>query len=120
MSCSVPGCTNYSEKTRKVVSTVSYHQLPLDDAQGTKAWLARIRRVDMPTLENFYVCSEHFSPECFEIDLRAQLTGQKCKRHLKDGTVPSVFPYAYGPKAKQPRLSTEKRLERQRHQQVST
>jgi len=117
VSCSVPGCTNYSEKTKKAGSTVSYHRLPLDDVQQTKAWLARIRRVDMPPLEYCYVCSEHFLPECFEIDLRAQLTGQKCKRHLKDGT---VFLYAYGPEAKQPRLSTEKRLEQQRHQQVST
>jgi len=101
-------------------SAVSYHQLPLDDMQRMKAWLATIRRVDMPPLENFYICSEHLSPECFETDLRAQLTGQKCKRHLKDGTVPSVFLYAYGPEAKQPRLSTEKRLEQQRHQQAST
>jgi len=118
VSCSVPGCTNYSEKTKKAGSTVSYHQLPLDDANEGMA--GEDKRVEMPPLENFYVCSEHFSPECFEIDLRAQLTGQKCKRHLKDGTVPSVFPYAYGPEAKQPRLSTERPLERQRHQQVST
>ena len=72
----------------------------------------------MPPLENCYVCSDHFQPSCFETDLRAQsLTGEKAKRSLKDDAIPSWF--SYGPEAKKPRLSSERRLQRQRHQEVS-
>ena len=120
VGCVVPGCNNHSQKTKKRGDKVSYHQFPLEDPQRTKAWLARIRRSNMPQLEYSHVCSEHFLPECFEIDLRSQLTGQKRKRHLKDDAIPSVFKYAHDSGAKQPRLSSEKRLERQRHHQVST
>ena len=71
----------------------------------------------MPPLENCYVCSDHFQPSCFETDLRAQLTEEKAKRSLKDDAIPSLF--SYGPEAKKPRLSSERRLQRQRHQEVS-
>ena len=114
VSCIVPGCKNYSEKTGK---TVSYHKIPKD--HRTNAWLKRIRRLDMPPLENCHVCSDHFLPSCFEIDFRAQLMGQKGKADLKDDAIPSVFSYSYGPKPKMPRLSSELRLQEQRHREVS-
>ena len=37
----------------------------------------------MPPVQYSYVCSAHFSPSCFEFDLRSQITGQKFKRRLK-------------------------------------
>ena len=95
VSCIVPGCKNYSEKTGK---TVSYHKIPKD--HRTDAWRKRIRRLDMPPLENCHVCSDHFLPSCFEVDFRAQLMGQKGKADLKDDAIPSVFSYSYGPKPK--------------------
>ena len=62
----------------------------------------------MPPLENCYVCSEHFSTESFEVNLRAQITGSKCKRRLKEDAIPSEF--CFRPPAKRPRLSSENRL----------
>ena len=45
--------------------------------------------------------------------------GQKGKADLKDDAIPSVFSYSYGPKPKMPRLSSELRLQEQRHREVS-
>ena len=71
----------------------------------------------MPPLDNCYVCSEHFSAESFEVNLRAQITGEKCKRRLKEDAVPSEF--CFRPPAKRPRLSSENRLRRRSHEEVS-
>ena len=64
------------------------------------------------------VCSEHFLPSCFEIDFRAQLMGEKVRKHLRDDAIPSLF--KYGPEPKKARLSSESRLQKQNHKQVST
>ena len=112
VNCCVPGCVNYSAKS----NGISYHKLPRD-TQRRKAWLERIRRNNMPPLENCYVCSEHFSAESFEVNLRAQITGSKCKRRLKEDAIPSEF--CFRPPGKRPRLSSENRLRRRSHEEVS-
>lgn len=112
VNCCVPGCTNYSAKT----VDVSYHKIP-SDKQRRKAWLDRIRRSNMPQVQYSYVCSDHFLPSCFELDHRSKLTTQKCKRRLKEDAIPSEFKYS--PEAKKPRLSSENRQDRRRHQEVS-
>ena len=43
----------------------------------------------MPPMQYSYVCSDHFLPRCFEVNIRSQITGQKCKRRLKEEAVPS-------------------------------
>ena len=78
VNCCVPGCTNYSAKTEDV----SYHRIPLDKQQR-KAWLDIIQRSNMPQVQYSYVCSAHFLPSCYELNLRSQITTQKCKRRLK-------------------------------------
>ncbi|XP_068716256.1 uncharacterized protein [Montipora foliosa] len=72
----------------------------------------------MPPLENCYVCSEHFSAESFEVNLRAQITGVKCKRRLKEDAIPTEF--CFRPPAKRPRLSSENRLRRRSHEEAVT
>ena len=99
VSCVVPGCNNYSAKTKTAGDSV--------------------RRKNLPSLENCHVCREHFLPRFFESDLRAQLTGQTGKQSLRADAIPSVFKYRHGPEEKIPRLSSERRLERQRHEEVS-
>jgi len=49
--------------------------------------------------------------------MRAKITGQKCKRRLREDAVPSEFDYDH--EAKKPRLSSENRLEQRRHEEVS-
>ena len=71
----------------------------------------------MPPVENCYVCSEHFSAESFEVNLRAQITGVKYKRRLKEDAIPSEFCFRLP--AKRPKLSSENRLRRRSHEEVS-
>ena len=72
----------------------------------------------LPALENSHVCSEHFLPSCFRMDFRAQLMGEKVRKKLRDDAIPSLF--KYGPEPKKARLSSESRLQKQNHKQVST
>ena len=112
VNCCVPVCVNYSAKS----NGISYHKLPRD-TQRRKAWLERIRRTNVPPLENSYVCSEQFSAESFEVNLRAQITRVKCKRRLKEDAIPTEF--CFRPPAKRPRLSSENRLRRRSLEEVS-
>ena len=110
--CCVPGCINHSSKT----SNISYHRIPNDKALQ-KPWLARIGRDNLPSLQNFYACSENFTHDCFESYLKAQLMPElKVKRRRKRHGIPSVF--SFGPEPKKPRISSENRESRQRVQEL--
>ena len=65
--CMVPGCTNCSKKTKG--SDISYHRLP-NDQQMRRTWLRRVRRDNLPKANSCYVCSVHFTPDCFEGSLK--------------------------------------------------
>ena len=56
----VPGCTNYSAKSKEV--GISYHKIPKEKSLR-KAWIARLRRDNLPPPENCYVCSDHFTED---------------------------------------------------------
>ena len=112
VNCGVPGCVNYSAKS----NGISYHKLPRD-TQRRKSWLERIRRTKVPPFENYYVCSEHISAESFEVNLRAQITGVKCKRRLKEDAIPTEF--CFRPPGKRPTLSSENHLRRRSREDVS-
>lgn len=63
------------------------------------------------------MCSEHFTDDCLESDLKAQLMPElKVKRRLKCDAIPSVF--SFGPESKKPRISSENRESQQRAQQL--
>ena len=98
------------------MSNISYHCIP-NDKGLQKAWLERIRRDNLPPLQNCYVCSEHFTYDCFETDLKAQLMPElKVKRRLNRDAIPSVF--SFGPEPKKPRISSENRESRQRAEEL--
>ncbi|KAK3713125.1 hypothetical protein QZH41_017045 [Actinostola sp. cb2023] len=71
----------------------------------------------MPPLENTYVCSEHFTEDCFDSLKESLLPNEKLKRRLKLDAVPSVFPHS---NPKRPRQSSEKRAERQHRKELTT
>lgn len=110
--CCVPECINHSSKT----SNISYHRIPTDKGLQ-KAWIARIRRDNLPPLQNCYVCSAHFTDDCFEKDLRAQLLPeQTVKRRLKRDAIPSVFSFCSEPK--KARLSSVTRENRRQAEEL--
>ena len=92
-ACSVSGCNNRSEKTR--LRGVRFHILPVKKPLVAKQWLDQIRRdkrFGLPKPKYVYVCSEHFTQDCFETEYRFQLLGGSTHiRSLKTGSVPTIF-----------------------------
>ena len=114
VNCCVPECTNHSTKTK----SVSYHKIPTDQALQ-KAWIARIKRENLPPVKNCYVCSEHFEDSCFEVNLMEKLSGMKRKRKLKSDAVPSIFNFSSSTKPAKRRATSENRIKRKQHQEVA-
>jgi len=108
--CAAFGCNSDSRYN----TSVSYHCFPSDKALQDQ-WLARISRADLVVTKHSRLCSLHFTPDDYERDLRAELTGRKRKRDLKTGVIPSIFSHR---PAKKPRTSSEKRLEEKARQEV--
>lgn len=113
VNCCVPGCTNYSQKTK---GQVSYHRFP-EDNKLRRAWINRIRRENLPPLENCYVCSKHFLPEELESDLKEELTGRKSKPRLKRNAIPSKFDFV---SQKKPRPASVNRSLKQSQSEVGS
>ena len=81
------------------------------------AYCQLIRRDNLPPLQNCYVCSEHFTDDCFETDLKSQLMPElKIKRCLKRNGTPSVF--SFGPEPKKPRITSENHESWQRAEEL--
>ena len=85
-SCIAGGCTNTHRQG------VSLFRFPSDD-RLRKKWTRQIQRTRAkwkgPTPYS-YVCSKHFTEDCFE-PLSGKL-GIQMKKMLKPGAVPTVFP----------------------------
>ena len=113
--CFAVDCRNDSNKTKGI----SYHRFPKDPTL-CKEWLAKISRKNGNILltKDSVVCSEHFTPDCFQRNLRAELVGAKYKATLKPGSVPTIF--SHRPPPKKPRLSSEKRTKEQEKKEVRT
>ncbi|RMX42713.1 hypothetical protein pdam_00025733, partial [Pocillopora damicornis] len=102
--CAAFDCNNDSRYT----TGISYHCFPRDEALRSQ-WLAKISRADLVVSKNSRLCSEHFTPDCYERDLKAEILGLKPRSTLKPGAIPTVF--SHRRPSKRPRLSSEKRSE---------
>lgn len=111
--CAAFGCNNDS---RSPPPGVSYFRFPRDD-YFREQWLRKISRADLVLTKHSRLCSEHFTPDCFERDLKAELLGLKPQVSLKPDAVPSIFSHRPPPTEK-PRLSSEKRLEEKAKKEV--
>ena len=97
--CTVPLCTNGSRKTKE--TGISYHRLP--NGPLTSVWLRNLRRENPRERANAYVCSAHFTPDCFEPNIEL-IPGFKKRKMLKPSAVPIIFAFPTKPKkAKQGR-----------------
>ena len=116
--CSAPGCSNRSNKDPE--KRLSFHRLPYRNKKLAKKWLEQIRRAErfMTTkLENVYVCSNHFTEDCFELSYRDEMLAEKTrKRRLKQDAVPKIFQRKVPLK---PRISSERRIAHKEREEVS-
>ena len=84
----VPKCTNGWQKTKG--TDITYHRLP--SAPLAKVGLRNIRRENQRNRSNSFICSVHFTPDCF--DAATEICGRKKPRTLKSSTIPTLFAFA--------------------------
>jgi len=87
--CIVPGCRNTEKDTRD--KNIHFHRLPISKPHLLMEWMAMIKS-RKPTISKYSrICSIHFSPDCFERDMRSELLGTKPIHRLKEHAVPTIF-----------------------------
>ena len=101
--CVAFDCNNDSRYT----TGISYHCFS-SDPSIREQWLAKISRADLVISKHSRLCSVHFTPDCYERDLKAELLGSKPKAILKPDAIPSLF--SHRPPPKKARLSSERRF----------
>jgi hypothetical protein len=85
--CMVPKCTNGWKKTKG--SDITYHRVPSGPTKSI--WLRNIRRDNPRKLNNSFVCSVHFTPDCFIP--ATEICGRKKPKMLKPTAIPTLFEY---------------------------
>ena len=84
--CIAYGCVHRGNKPE--CSKLSWHSFPTDNAiKLLRTWLLKMKRKDPPVSKHFYLCSQHFSEDCF-----MHCVGGK--RYLKSGSVPTRFSFS--------------------------
>lgn len=84
--CTVAVCTNSHSKTKQ--DGVIYHSFPRDPEMRSK-WVRLCGRKGKWNPDSCSICSEHFLPEDYERDLKAELLNLPSKKKLKISAVPS-------------------------------
>ncbi|XP_022801223.1 THAP domain-containing protein 5-like isoform X2 [Stylophora pistillata] len=96
-----------------------YQRLPIEDKQLLQRWLVNLKRTTLPSrLDRSYVCSDHFEPECFGRDIRAELMGKRPKPPLLKGSVPTLFSYNNFKSKIKKRVVSEERKKRKEKEEV--
>ena len=110
--CAVPLCTNGRRKTKG--SDISYHRLPSGPLRDV--WLRNLRRANLRDHGYTYVCSTHFTPDCFETNT-GLIPGFKKRKILKPQAVPTIFSFPTKSNVNKPRLTSIRQI-RNREQKV--
>lgn len=86
--CFVSNCTNYYGKTRGK-EKVMYHIFPTKHELAAKWSILCGYKKDFKAPPYARVCSEHFSPNCYQRDLQHELLGLPLRKKLKAEAVPN-------------------------------
>ncbi|XP_068086367.1 THAP domain-containing protein 1-like [Anabrus simplex] len=86
ISCCAYGCSNRMKKKsdESGSTTVHFHRFPFKRPEILKKWTAAVRRKNWEPTRYSYLCSEHFSEECYKPGK------SKDKPLLKDDAVPNI------------------------------
>ena len=109
----VPNCTNGYRKMKG--TNISYHRLPTNHMKNV--WLQKIQRDNPRDTKHSFVCSEHFTPNCYVSSLAETLCGQMGRKLLKADAVPTIFKHTENaPKTKARATSERRRKTQERHE----
>ncbi|XP_072233956.1 uncharacterized protein [Leuresthes tenuis] len=83
--CAVKFCRNRGgTSSRQDNKRISFYPFPLQDKPRLQKWVDNMRREEWTPSRHQYLCSEHFTEECF--DIRWGI------RYLKNTAIPTIFP----------------------------
>ncbi|XP_068572907.1 THAP domain-containing protein 5-like [Cebidichthys violaceus] len=83
--CAVKVCRNRGgAATSQDNKRISFYPFPLQDKSRLQRWVDNMRREDWTPSRHQYLCSEHFTEDCF--DIRWGI------RYLKSTAIPTMFP----------------------------
>ncbi|KAM4569661.1 THAP domain-containing protein 5-like isoform 1-T1 [Odontesthes bonariensis] len=83
--CAVKCCRNRGgTSSRQDNKRISFYPFPLQDKPRLQKWVDNMRREEWTPSRHQYLCSEHFTEECF--DIRWGI------RYLKSTAIPTIFP----------------------------
>lgn len=85
--CFVSSCTNYYGKTRGKIQ-VMYHTFPTKPELTTKWSVLCGYKKDFKPPPYARVCSDHFTPGCYQRDLQHELLGLPLRKKLKADAIP--------------------------------
>ncbi|XP_029969565.1 THAP domain-containing protein 5 [Salarias fasciatus] len=85
--CAVKVCRNRGgAASRHDNRRISFYPFPLQDKARLQKWVDNMKREDWTPSRHQYLCSEHFTEDCF--DVRWGI------RYLKNTSIPTLFPSA--------------------------
>ncbi|KAG7330588.1 hypothetical protein KOW79_006810 [Hemibagrus wyckioides] len=105
--CSVRGC---GKRNQAKANGVVIHRFPEKDLELCSKWLSAIGRDENKSEKKYAslrVCSQHFTPDDYERDLKAELLGCPPKKILKKTAIPSIFQTKRKPGRRPPRLQNK-------------
>ena len=110
--CVAVGCSNRSP--RDTERGITFHRVPAGNETLKKEWLVKIK-CNLPKLSCCIVCSNHFEPNCFQVNYRHEFLGGSSRRgRLKETAVPTIFCHK---KTKEKRQTSETRRQKaERHE----
>ncbi|XP_069565364.1 THAP domain-containing protein 5-like isoform X1 [Brachyistius frenatus] len=83
--CAVKVCRNRGgTASRQDNKRISFYPFPLQDKPRLQRWVDNMKREEWTPSRHQYLCSEHFTEDCF--DIRWGI------RYLKNTAIPTVFP----------------------------
>ncbi|XP_023227338.1 52 kDa repressor of the inhibitor of the protein kinase-like [Centruroides sculpturatus] len=88
-TCAVANCDNSHCKTKSLDRKVSYFRFPKDPIIRRK-WIHNCKRKDKFYPDSCHVCSDRFTENDFEINLKTELLGLLARPKLKKTSLPTV------------------------------
>ncbi|XP_030576193.1 THAP domain-containing protein 5 [Archocentrus centrarchus] len=84
--CAVRVCRNRGGTASRQDKRISFYPFPLQDKPRLQEWVNNMKREEWTPSRHQYLCSEHFTEDCF--DIRWGI------RYLKNTAIPTIFPSA--------------------------